>query len=218
MRKVFICLMAALTAVSAWGGESLGAYVKGGFNLSNYVQGQMPHGMKAGGHVGAGYEYRFNRHWGLATELYMSFQGAKFDHEKIDNINLVFETEDGSRIDRDITLNAIYFELPVLAKFYVVPQLSIDLGPQFGIAAQNNLKMGDVKVLKMGRSFETWNVSVSAGMTWNVTSRLMIQARYNRGLTKVMKSIEVPKYAGMAGNTNFDDRIQNIQLSVGYRF
>lgn len=152
-KRLLLAAMLLLASVPATkAGESLGAYLKAGFNMSNYVMGEMPHGMKPGFHFGAGYEYRMAPRWGMAVEMYMSFQGAKFDPKKIDNIYEVMEAdEQGVKLDKDITLNAIYFELPVLAKLYVTPRLSIDLGPQLGIAAQNHLKMGDVQVDKVGR-------------------------------------------------------------------
>ncbi len=210
-------LLAAVPAMQA--GESLGAYLKAGFNMSNYVMGKMPHGMKPGFHFGAGYEYRLAPRWGMAMEMYMSFQGAKFDPKKIDNIDEVMVADEpGVELDRNVTLSAIYFELPVLAKFYVTPRWSIDVGPQLGIAAQNHLKMGDEQVDKVGRSFETWDLSASAGVTWNATPRLMVQARYNLGLIKVMKGIDIDEYRPQARNLNYDDRIQNLQLAVGYRF
>ena len=219
-KRLLLAAMLLLASVPATkAGESLGAYLKAGFNMSNYVMGEMPHGMKPGFHFGAGYEYRMAPRWGMAVEMYMSFQGAKFDPKKIDNIYEVMEAdEQGVKLDKDITLNAIYFELPVLAKFYVTPRLSIDLGPQLGIAAQNHLKMGDVQVDKVGRSFEAWDLSASAGLTWCVTSRLLVQARYNLSLIKAMKGVDIDEYMPQAGNRNYDDRIQNIQLSVGYRF
>lgn len=45
-----------------------------------------------------------------------------------------------------------------------------------------------------------------------------MQARYNLSLIKVMKGIDIDEYKPQAGNRNYDDRIQNLQLSVGYRF
>lgn len=216
-------LLAAMLLLATWpamqAGESLGAYLKAGFNMSNYVMGKMPHGMKPGFHFGAGYEYRIAPRWGMAVEMYMSFQGAKFDPKKIDNIDEVMVAgEEGVKLDKDVTLNAIYFELPVLAKFYLTPRLSIDVGPQLGIAAQNKLQMGDVKVYKERSSFESLDLAASAGLTWCATPRLMVQARYNLGLIKAMKVIDIDEYRPQAGKRNYDDRIQNIQISVGYRF
>ena len=44
------------------------------------------------------------------------------------------------------------------------------------------------------------------------------RVRYNLSLIKVMKGIDIDEYKPQAGNLNYDDRIQNLQLSVGYRF
>ena len=46
---------------------------------------------------------------------------------------------------------------------------------------------------------------------WCVTSRLLVQTRYNLSLIKVMKGIDIDEYKPQAGNRNYDDRIQNIQ-------
>ena len=103
-KRLLLAAMLLLATVPATkAGESLGAYLKAGFNMSNYVMGEMPHGMKPGFHFGAGYEYRMAPRWGMAVEMYMSFQGAKFDPKKIDNIDEVMEAdEQGVKLDKDI--------------------------------------------------------------------------------------------------------------------
>lgn len=214
---VIICVVVGCVAtINA--GESCGAYLKAGVNTSNLVMGTMSHGMKIGGHLGFGYEYKVTPQFGLAAELNMSFQGASIDPRKVNDKNniLVPEHIDAS-LDKNVTLNSIYFELPIIGKYYITPKIAIDLGPKFCLNSKNKIKLSDGSEYDTANTFEDWDLSVLAGITYNVSSKVLLQARYNLSLCKVMKKYDVVneqwKYSGHS-----NDRIQNIQISVGYRF
>ena len=96
-------------------------------------------------------------------------------------------------------LNLDYIAVPLLAKFYVLPNtLSITAGPQFSFLVNDADEILDTK---------KFDVAASGGLELKIIAGLFAQARYNIGLTKVSDS----EFAGDAKNAVF-------QLSVGYFF
>jgi opacity protein-like surface antigen len=88
-----------------------------------------------------------------------------------------------------------YLSLPVLVKVYVIPGLSVDLGPQASVLLSEKNKF-DYKNSK------TFDFSALIGASYNITSKLFVQARYGLGLTDMSKDAKVKN--------------STAQLSVGY--
>ena len=214
---LFALILLSLSTAHA-AGENRGCIVKGGVNFSNMVMGTMPHGIKVGGHVGAEWEYAFSQRLGLSGGLLLSFQGAKFELNKLNPIGHYFKTENGHAIESDINYSAIYFNIPVLAKFYITRNLAFDLGPQLAVNVQNRFSSDGNKVLKEGRGLESMGADIVAGFTYNVTRRVVVQAHYSLSLTKSWNDYQVDATGTNVTYFNSDDRIQNILLSVGIRF
>jgi predicted porin len=199
MKKMILLLTAAILAVSvnaqdfSWG-------LKGGLNiatLSNYHAADMKFSAYAGGFV----EYKFNNFFGLAPELVYSRQGTK----SVENFSGVITTT-------RVRLN--YINLPIMAKLYVVDNLSLDFGPQFGLLteAKANVKTkataGSPKTnatTSIKGNFKTADVGLGMGLTYNIGG-VFLQARYNLGLTKVFKMTESKSKNNV------------IQIGMGYRF
>ena len=215
---LLIALMALSLSVARADGENRGCIVKGGVNFSNMVMGVMPHGMKVGGHLGAEWEYAFSHRVGISGGLIMSFHGAKFDISKLDPVGHYFKQEAGHAIQSDIDYSAIYFNIPVMGKFYITPKLSFDLGPQLAVNVQNRFTSDGEKLKKEGRGLESMGVDMVAGLTYNVSRRVIVQARYNLSLTKSWNDYEVDPTGTQITYFNSDDRMQVFQLSVGVRF
>ena len=189
MRKMI--LLAAVLAVSASAAFSQASFgVKGGLNLSNVTNSDAD--MKMGYYGGLFGEYQVNDFFGVAGELLYSNQGTKGKEEGV-----------------DITINMNYLNIPVLAKLYIAEGLSLDVGPQFGLlmsakgkAKQNgSTSSGDLK-----DKFSGTDVSAAVGLTYNL-GNILIQGRYNLGLTDTEKESGSEKYKNAV-----------IQLGVGYRF
>lgn len=190
MKKIILAVAAVALAVSVnaqnftWG-------VKGGLNLANVSNTDA--NIKPSIYLGAFGEYKFNDFIGLSPELVYSRQGAADSH-------------DGNKYkDR---LN--YINIPVLAKLYLVDNLSLDLGPQFGFMLNANAwsKIGGTKTkTDIGDAYKAFDLSFGIGVTYDL-GKILLQARYNLGLTDI-------------NDTNLtNDKFKNnvIQLGVGYRF
>jgi len=99
-----------------------------------------------------------------------------------------------------------YINVPVLAKFYIVEGLSLEAGPQFSfkvneeIDTDANNDPGDFD-LNEAESFE---FGVSGGLSFQTSMGLFATARYNQGITDIIKDRDVK-------NSVF-------QLGIGFKF
>ena len=219
MKKYLMTIVMLACAVMANAeGRNMGCIVKGGVNFSNMIMGVMPHGMKVGGHLGAEWDYAFSSRFGVGGGLLLNFNGAKFALDQINPVGHYFQRDNGGPIESDVNYSAIYFNIPIMAKFYITPNFTFDLGPQLGINVQNKFSSDGDKVKKVGRGLETMGADVVAGFTYFVNKRLVLQARYNLSLTKSWNDYEVDATGTQTTYFNSDDRLQVIQLSVGLRF
>lgn len=130
-----------------------------------------------GYHLGLTAEVKFLK-LALQPELIYSTQGATYK-----NAVSEFKNELG------------YLSLPVLVKVYVIPGLSVDLGPQASVLLSEKNKF-DYK------NSNTFDFSALIGASYNITSKLFVQARYGLGLTDMSKDAKVKN--------------STAQLSVGY--
>ena len=109
--------------------------------------------------AGVFFEYRFTDKFSIAPEAVFAAQGA---NEDLYDTNLNTNT-----IEKDgyTQYNTNYVNIPVMFKYYVIPSLSIDLGPQLGI-------------------------NVYSKLTYNISDDVFVQGRYTLGLTKAFKTFE----------------------------
>lgn len=189
MKKFVFLIAAAALSTGAFAQVDLG--VKGGLNLANFTDGAS---MKPSFYLGGFAEYTFNSFFGVQAEVVYSRQG-------------LFDKEDGDKM----WLRYNYLNIPILAKIYVLPQLSLDLGPQFGILLNSKMKMksGGVTATVDYDTAKSFDVSVPIGLSYRITDNIEVSGRYLIGLTKVSEDI-----------AGFEVKSKNsvIQLGVGYRF
>ena len=135
--------------------------VKLGANFSEFDKAKgMSMSNKTGFQMG-GYLMLPLGNFALQTELLYSQQGAKLN-------------------SKDINLD--YVNVPLLAKFYLMPKLNLHVGPQFGFVVKDGLD----KIYSELKA-ETFDISGIAGLGLNVFG-FNIEARYNFGLEKVIKN------------------------------
>lgn len=169
MKKVVLVIM-AVVGISLYGNaQSIHFGAKGGVNFADMSE--INGDGRTGYHIGLLAEIGFAQ-FAIQPEVVYSAQG-------LDDINLD------------------YLNVPILAKYYVIPNLSLEAGPQFGFNVKDDdvpESVGDVKSLDMGGA-------VGVGYKFG---NLFAQARYNFGLSDAIDNTS-------AKNSVF-------QLSVGYLF
>jgi len=212
MKKIFISLMCMLLCAGAamaqktftfgpkigvdythfWGSSGsdyIKSDVKGIFNYQ----------------AGVFMEYRFNDKFSIAPEVVFASQGAK------ENFTVPVEDRWSGEIigykECSDTYIVNYINVPVMLKYYVIPSLSIDLGPQLGI---NVYSKESYKGLEGDGTYDnkdytkTIDFGVGLGATYNITNDVFVQGRYTLGITKAFK--------------DNDFKNGNAQIAIGYRF
>ncbi|HZW77323.1 MAG TPA: porin family protein [Flavobacteriaceae bacterium] len=162
--------------------------VKGGLNVASFISSDIQEKMavRTSPHIGVLSEMILGGDTSLQIELLYSGQGY---------------------IGEDTKKKFDYITLPVLIKYYVMPDLSIDAGPQAGflVSAIERGNDGNDKIQKQS----VFDFGVNLGLGYDIANGIFCQARYNLGLTNVNRSVDadVHRYA----NSVF-------QISVGYMF
>ncbi len=203
MKKVVIALLCMiLTCGSAMAQKKLTFGPKVGVDLTHFWGKDLPHGMQFNYQAGAFMEYRFNNKLSIAPEVVFAAQGGKMD--ATDYVDPSFH---GSA---DLYFHFNYINVPIMLKFYAIPKLSIDFGPQVGInvyskaTAKAKLEDASASYTEDFDGVNSVDFGVGLGATYNITDNLFVQGRYTMGLTKIFDDGDV--YNG------------NIQLAFGYRF
>lgn len=139
--------------------------------------------------------YQISNRVGVSLGVLYAMQGAKYDYTLIN-------TSTGSTVgsgSQNVNLNTL--NIPVLCNVYVWKGLAVKAGVQPEIVL--SAKEGDLDV-KPG--YSSTNVSIPVGASYDFPFGLTVDARYNIGLTNVVKGSAVS-----ANNMAF-------QITAGYKF
>ena len=166
--------------------------------------------------IGAEAEYQLANMFSLAAGLNFSMQGSgwKDYDEKIGDVK--FDIKDNK-------MNLYYINVPVVANVYLFKGFAVKAGVQVGFLVKANYEISaTVKDDRNDRNMSTKydesftseckkvDVAIPMGVSYQVpTIPIVIDARYNLGLTKVNKESE-DGYKDLKNNV--------IQLTVGYKF
>ncbi|WP_353158722.1 porin family protein [Myroides odoratus] len=174
--------------------------VKSGLNISN-VSDDSDSKSKAGFHIGGAVEIFVTDKFSIQPELQYSMQGTQSKNDLI---------IDGM-IASNIKVNTNYLNIPVMAKYYVAEGFSIQAGPQLGFLVKSELKTdlsnGYEKISVTSNIKSNTNkvdFGLNFGVAYDLSFGLFFDARYNLGLTDILK--------------NADGQHRVFQLGVGYKF
>jgi hypothetical protein len=177
MKKLFfltlaLCTVLVTNAQKSKREEGIKLGIKGGLNVANLMGDVEDVAIRTSIHAGLVAEIIVSDKFSFQPELLYSGQGA------------TDTSEAAGRIKLD------YITLPVLGKFPIAKNLSIEAGPQVGFLVSgkkktniSNDKINDVKTIDFG---------LNAGLNYELMSGVFFQARYNLGLTDI----------GIAGDNN----------------
>ena len=220
MKKVAIAAFALLTFGFA-NAQDIKFGIKAGANFSTLTGDAVADDveMKPGFHAGGLVEIKFTEMLSLQPEVLFSYQGAKTSDREDDLAGNISRTES--------KVNLSYINVPVMLKFYPVNGFFIQAGPQIGFLvsakSKNESTFTDPGNLTTNQSTEvdikddlkTVDVSFNAGLGYDFTPNLFIDARYSFGLTNVY---DAPDFLGGFGITELDAKNSNITVSLGYKF
>ena len=185
MKKLCIVAILAIFSVTSMKAQEAKFGAKAGVNFSNFTGDIDMNKALTGFHIGAFVELELSEAITLQPELLFSTQGTKFE-------------ESGVSVDFD----ANYINLPVMFKYGVAEGLNLEAGPQIGFLISAEIADEDLK-----DEMESIDFGMNVGASYDFSEQLFAQARYNIGLTNVIKD-------------SGDEKIQNsvISVSLGYRF
>ena len=203
-------LLVGFTNVNAQDKVAFG--IKGGVNLSTITGDDVESfDSRTCFHFGVLAEVPFSDDFSIQPEIVYSCQGSKYS-EVIDNSIDGPTTVITKAISVDGTLKVDYLNIPIMAKYYVAENFSLEAGPQVGflLSAKNEYDYPgesgeeDIKEYVKGIDF-----GVNFGLGYKLEGGLNFGARYNLGLSD---NNDDPDLA----NATYKNSV--FQFSVGYFF
>lgn len=196
MKKLFLAILAIAFITTAKAQSDFSFGPKAGLNITGV--GSFDANAKASIHLGAFAEYKFCDRMSFQTELLYSRQGFSKKVDMLDNSS-----------DVKVRYRVNYLNIPMLTKFYVLDNLSVDFGPQLGFAmnAKGRYKSNGTIVKEKIQDLNTVDLSLAMGASYELDMGLILSARYNQGLTNVFDKDAI-------GDAN---KNHVFQLSVGWR-
>lgn len=189
--------------------------IKAGANYST-ISSDMDPDYLFGFHAGVVAEIPLSAKFSLQPELLYSLEGAKSEFS--------FE-EEGFSISSEQEIRLGYINLPVMAKYFVTPALSLQAGPQIGylVNAEIDYEISsnfpedftesgteDIKDDLKKTSF-----GVNFGLGYDFSNKLFVQARYHLGLSDISDFEEQDDEF----EVEYEEiKNQGFQVSLGYKF
>lgn len=217
MKKLMLLAAAAAFGLSSVNAQEVKFGAKAGLNLST-IGGDFGVSdfdedtntkSKVGFHVGGLAEIVLSDKFSIQPELLFSQQGAKIEYS--------FSGFPEDNYDVETTLS--YINLPIMAKFYPIENLSIEAGPQFGfLISDKDVDSDDGTISGEGApEYKSFDYGLNIGAGYKLDNGVMFQIRYNVGLAKIDDVPNDIEGFGVFGST-FSRKNRVLQLSVGYMF
>jgi hypothetical protein len=165
LSAIFICTFVSAQKTKQDEGIKLG--IKGGLNVASLMGDVEDLGIRTSIHAGLVAEIIVSDNFSIQPELLYSGQGATYTGS----------TPGFLRYKLD------YITLPVLAKFPIASNLSLETGPQVGflISAKQKTNDSNAKI----PNAKTIDFGLNAGLNYELNNGVFFQARYNLGLTDI---------------------------------
>lgn len=219
MKKVLLCLAMAAMSVSAMAQREMGEWSfipRIGVNFANISGdnllpstategGTIDNKMRPGLFAGADVEYQELDFLSTTVGVYYSMVGCKYSRKGTKSV--------------DVNADLQYLSMPIMENFYIIKGLAVKAGVQLnylfkarydgGMAVEDANKTGTYTNTPLESTFtdncNRFEVSIPFGVSYEY-SNMILDLRYNLGLTKIEKS----KY-------NIDSKNNMLMLTFGYR-
>ncbi len=163
----------------------------------------------AGSFIGLDLEYQITNRFSVAAGVNYAQAGSGWK-----DLEIKGGTEKQEL--KDVKIETSYVNVPITANFYVAKGLALKTGVQFGFLteskAKGTVKQGSTSInvdKKLDEGFNKFDVSIPVGLSYEFKTPIVLDLRYNIGLTKVNKE----KEEGLK-----DMRNGVLSLTVGYKF
>ncbi len=203
MKKTILLISLTFLMLStAMSQEKIQFGVKGGINFSNMTSDFLiEKEYKTGFHLGILAEIPFGAKFSLQPEILYSTQGVE------GQVLLLYVPYPGAPTPPPTysEYKLDYIQIPVLAKIYLIENLSLEIGPSFNFLVNDEQVTNSVTYTDNGSSFEFSGV---LGVSYKIKNGLFGSFRYNKGFTDALDRV------------NYNDNAKNFgfQLGLGYLF
>ena len=168
--------------------------------LINDVAVQSESQVNVGATIGAEAEYQINDRFSVAAGVGYIMQGKQWDDYKIS----------GKEI-KDLKIDLGYINVPIVANYYIFKGLAVKAGVQFAFMTNAKytytVETGNTETtqdIDIKDNCKTFDFSIPVGVSYEFDNHIVIDARYNIGVTKVFE-----------GSTNHNSVLL---ATVGYKF
>ncbi|WP_417859858.1 porin family protein [Winogradskyella sediminis] len=180
MKKLcFLVLLATFGLIQKNYAQDIEFGAKAGLNISNFTGGDADRNSLFGFHVGVISEIPLSEKFSLQPELLYSTQGS--------------EAQDVVKIKVD------YLAIPILAKYYLAKDFSLEVGPQFSFLVNDKGEYIDSDLPDEDTDASSVDIGANVGFGYNLSSNLFVQARYNFGISTVAENPDIKNSVFQAG-------------------
>lgn len=173
--------------------------IKGGINISGFsgqdaIQANFTE--RTDVHIGFLAEMMVAEQFALQPEIVYSSQGGRSGSHTFNELR-----------GEDVTFKVDYISLPVMLKYFIIPALSIEVGPRFSFLIDSRAEAitdGSATSLDITNRTEKFDLGVAGGIGYDLPWGIIVQARYLRGFSDIYEDV------------NYRNSL--IQLSVGYKY
>ncbi|MEM6718188.1 MAG: porin family protein [Bacteroidota bacterium] len=198
MKKITIFMLLLCVGFTVNAQKKFSFGFKGGLNIAS-IGGDNSDGTspRIGLHLGVMGELSLSDKFSIQPELVYSQQGVKQD--------VAFTNQGMTIATAELEARYNYLNLPILAKYYITENFSVEAGPQIGFLVSAEQEGGGVSV-DADEVVNNIDFSAGVGLGYKLNNGLNFNARYNIGLSDIND---------VAGTTdkNFNGVLQ---LSIGY--
>jgi len=158
--------------------------LKTGLNISNFIGGDADRNNIFSFHAGGFAEFDLSDKFSLQPELLYSRQGSEAENA--------------------ITIKVDYLAIPIMAKYFLSENFSLEVGPQVSFLINDKAEFNDSSIPDAETNASSFDFGINFGFGYNFNSNLFAQARYNYGITTITENPDI-------NNSVF-------QISLGYKF
>ena len=193
----FFLALIALVSIESYSQAQFSLGIKGGPNFTKLDVNSTPtanYKNRTGFHGGGFMLLKFSK-VGIQPEVIFSKQGSNF-----------------TVATTSYSANFNYINVPVIIKLYTVAGINLQFGPQFGFlgsaggTAISTTGSVSTAVRSSKDLYKSSDLSLALGVGWDLPFGLMLEGRYNLGLSKIQDNPQLDA-----------TKNQVIQVSLGYK-
>ena len=170
--------------------------------ISTYIGTKKESQINVGATIGGEVEYQVDDRFSVAAGVGYIMQGKQWDDFNVGPVEV-----------KDFKLELGYVNVPIVANFYLFKGFAVKAGAQFGFLTNAKVKSTEKEggheseeSLDVKDQLSTFDFSIPVGVSYEFDNHIVIDARYNIGITNINK------------DGNVTNRNSVFLATVGYKF